>query len=184
LLDSLVDVLLTADLLWHPSARTLDDFLGVGAYEQSSEGCDVPLDFGFGPSLIVKGSLVQPNDPSLLIHKHVVYEFPPTKSRLLSGSDETHAVLPLVLANPDPEVLMPLLDRHLGDLVDGWFPDFPLYDSKLNVLGWIYTVYQRLENVRFCLFPFKLTSKILIASVTLVLTKHVSTIIENLCVKP
>ena len=40
-----------------------------------------------------------------------------------------------------------MLDKHLGRLVDECFQDFPLYDSKLMVLRWIFAVYQHLEEV-------------------------------------
>ena len=95
----------------------------------------------------MRARLVKPADASLLLHKHVTYSFPPIKGGCLSGADETHVVLPVVLADSSPEALKPILDQHLGCLVDEWFRDFPLFDSNLTVLGWIWTVYQQLEEV-------------------------------------
>lgn len=95
----------------------------------------------------MRARLIRPEDPSLLLHNHIAHSFPPTKDGCVGGADETHVVLPVVLADSSPEVLKPMLDKHLGYLVDEWFQDFPLYDSRLTVLGWIWTVYQQLEEV-------------------------------------
>ncbi|KAL9091711.1 MAG: hypothetical protein Q9165_004787 [Trypethelium subeluteriae] len=89
---------------------------------------------------------VAPEDPSLLLHKHITHEFPPTKDVLLSKMDETHLVLPAILTDASPQALKPILDHHLGQLVDQWFHAFPLFQSHLTVLNWIWRIYQQLEE--------------------------------------
>ncbi|KAF2239144.1 hypothetical protein EV356DRAFT_528434 [Viridothelium virens] len=145
-LDSLADVLLDGNLPWHPSALTLDDFLGKGRYQPYKDEFTIPINFSFGPPLNMRARWVAPEDPALLLHRHVTHEFPPTKGALLSRTDETHLVLPVVLTDASPQALKPILDRHLGQLVDHWFQDFPLFDSHLTVLSWIWRVYQQLEE--------------------------------------
>ena len=86
-------------------------------------------------------------DPSVLRHRHITSSFPPTKDGPFNGKDEIHVVLPVILANSSSETLEPILDQHLGHLVDNWFQDFPLYDSKLMVLMWVWEVYKQLEEV-------------------------------------
>ncbi|OCL11571.1 hypothetical protein AOQ84DRAFT_185372 [Glonium stellatum] len=143
LLADLSTVFLSERLGWHPSARSLDSFLGVGSYTVSSTEYTIQLSLGFGPYLYRRVRQVWTTDVEQLYHRHIVYNWPPSARSTTSGGTPCHhAVFPAVLASTAD--LKESLDAHLTDLVDSHFRHFPLFCSPLRILRDIYVLYKKL----------------------------------------
>ncbi|GME52171.1 hypothetical protein GTA08_BOTSDO02974 [Neofusicoccum parvum] len=135
--------------------KTLEDLASAmlsGAYTISSEVSFVNLTLGFGPPLLRQVRRVVPTHPDQLIHNHIVYDWPAPRGgeTMLSSSphQDRHSVLPAILA--DTSDLREELNEHLSKLVNDEqsFRQFPLYNSKLEVLKHVYMFFLGLNDVR------------------------------------
>lgn len=136
LLSDLSNAFLSDRLGWHPTARSLASFIAPQGFNISTGiTYRIPLDFGFGPSLPVSVNALHVEDHHALVHKHVIYSWPPESS---SGSAHTHAVLPAVLTADITANLFQTLDSHLSLLVTQHFRAFPLFCSPLRILREVY----------------------------------------------
>lgn len=79
-----------------------------------------------------------------LVHKHIVYQWPPRANEATARCSCQHLVFPAVVANTSN--LQAVLDRHLGILVDEYFDQFPAYESIFRILRPIQAFYQRLPE--------------------------------------
>ncbi|KAJ4370681.1 hypothetical protein N0V83_005202 [Neocucurbitaria cava] len=136
LLSDLSRAFLSDRLGWHPTARSLESFLAPSLFNiHTGITYTIPLNFGFGPALPVSVHALQLEDTHPLVHKHIIYTWPPESS---SASAHTHAVLPAVLTKDAISSLMHTLDSHLSLLVTKHFRGFPLYCSPLRILREVY----------------------------------------------
>jgi hypothetical protein len=133
-----------------PKGRPLERFLGSN-YSIGSEEYTILLDLGFGEPLARKVKLVtiQPRmglRGQPLIHKHVVYPWPPVQNDTVKCSRD-ELVFPAILS--DTSDLESAIDNHLTRLLDDSknFAWFPLWRSELQVLKGIYVYYRQLRDV-------------------------------------
>ncbi|OCK82845.1 hypothetical protein K432DRAFT_250144, partial [Lepidopterella palustris CBS 459.81] len=159
LLADLTMVFLSERTGWHPTARTLDSFLGRSDYTISGMTYTVPLSLGFGPYIHRTVHHVRPADSSALYHQHIIYDWPPRNS---AGSSRTHAVFPAILTSTTS--LKQDIDAHLSLLVTLHFRAFPLYCSSLRVLRDIYVLYKSLPAT---------SSQILLQALKLLVLVHI-----------
>lgn len=142
LLSDLSSTFLSDRLGWHPTARTLESFIGSNNFDISFDiNYTVPLNFGFGPPLPVPVHALYVRTGQDLVHEHVIYSWPPESS---FGSAQNHAVLPAVLTDAAMADVMQSLDTHLSLLVTHHFRSFPLYLSPLRILREVYIFYRSL----------------------------------------
>jgi hypothetical protein len=135
---------LSESLGWHPTARPLESFLSATSFDITSDiTYNIPVYFGFGPSLTVPVHALHmaTNEPHL--HNHFIYSWPPESGNVL---EHTHAVLPAVLTRHAMSDLMQTLDTHLSLLVSHHFRHFPLYCSPLRILRDVYVFYRSLPT--------------------------------------
>jgi hypothetical protein len=131
---------LSERLGWHPTVRSLESFIAPNDYNISTGiTYSIPMNFGFGPALLVPVHALHIEPTQTHIHEHIVYSWPPESA---SGSTHTHAVLLAVLTESAMLNLTQTLDTHLALLVTHHFRSFPLYCSPLRILREIY-VFQR-----------------------------------------
>ncbi|KAF2757075.1 hypothetical protein EJ05DRAFT_55115 [Pseudovirgaria hyperparasitica] len=98
--------------------------------------------------------VVWPLELDKLIHRHIVYPWPPIPgSTSANGTELYHAVLPVVLASTDGAQWQ--LDAHLTLLVNEHFQSFPLYQSPLKVLSNIYHFYVQIGRPVILLVALK-----------------------------
>jgi hypothetical protein len=142
LLSDLSSNFLSDRLGWHPTARALESFIGSNNFDISSGiTYTIPLNFGFGPPMMVPVHALYIGDGQELVHEHIIYPWPPESS---CGSAQNHAVLPAVLTDAAISDLMQSLDTHLSLLVAHHFRSFPLYCSPLRILREVYIFYRSL----------------------------------------
>lgn len=136
--------LLSEDLGWHPTARSLESFLDPNSFNISSDHTfNIPLYFGFGPALQVPVHAMHIDSEQPLLHEHFIYSWPPKPS---STSRDTHAVLPGILTRAATSHLTETLDTHLSLLVSHHFRQFPLFCSPLRILRDVYVFFRSLPS--------------------------------------
>ncbi|KAF2033781.1 hypothetical protein EK21DRAFT_108570 [Setomelanomma holmii] len=129
---------------WHPTARSLESFLGPNNFNiLTGVTYKIPLNFGFGPELWLPVHALQIEDLHVHTHEHVIYTWPPVSS---TGDMHTHAVLPAVLTTDAMSNLTKILDRHLALLVTNSFRQFPLFTSPLRILRDVYVYFRQLSG--------------------------------------
>lgn len=143
-LSDLSSAFLSDRLGWHPTARSLDSFIAPNNFNVA-DGITytIPLQFGFGPTLLVPVHALHVENGQTLYHDHTVYSWPPESS---SGSLHTHAVLPAVISGTAMSNMMQTLDNHLSVLVMHHFRAFPLYMSPLRILREVYVYFRSLPT--------------------------------------
>ncbi|KAF2647781.1 hypothetical protein K491DRAFT_709055 [Lophiostoma macrostomum CBS 122681] len=142
LLSDLSKVFLSDRLGWHPTARTLDSFLGPNNINTFTDiSYTIPLQVGFGPELHLKVHALEIEDSSSLYHNHIIYSWPPSNE---DGGLHAHAVLPAVVTGTILSSLPETLDAHLSLLVTNHFRSFPLYCSPLRILREVYIFFRSL----------------------------------------
>lgn len=166
-LEILADSLLNNQVGWHPTERTLDDFLGPGKYIIGYQDLNVPLNLGFGPLLHLRARVVYPNDESQLYHVHCIYSWPPRSVGALIYRQADEIVLPAILS--EPSGLGRELDDHLSLLVNQHFKRFPLFCSPFHILRDIYILYLSLPKTQ---------SLILHQALKLLVLVHVGDIVQ------
>lgn len=145
LLSDLSSAFFSDRLGWHPTARSLESFAVPNGFKVSPDiTYKILLSFGFGTPLQVPVHALQFEDSSAptLTHSHVVYSWPPTSS---SGSLQTHAVLPAILATDPSFNLTRTLNDHLSLLVTHHFRAFPIFRSSLSILRDVYIFSQTIS---------------------------------------
>ncbi|KAF1987764.1 hypothetical protein K402DRAFT_412005 [Aulographum hederae CBS 113979] len=140
-LASLAIVLLSAAKIF-PAHRPISSFLGLTPYTLQPSTHTIQLNFGFGPSIPRRITLIAPADSKKLIHDHTIYTWPPPPHRTTPHTRAAHYVFPAILS--ETADLPQVLSNHLSVLVDAHFRHFPLFSSRLHILRDIYIFYRRL----------------------------------------
>jgi hypothetical protein len=135
---------LSESLGWHPTARPLESFLVGTSFDVISDiTYNIPIYFGFGPSLTVPVHALHMDTNEPHLHNHAIYSWPPESSKV---SEHVHAVLPAVLTGHAMSDLMHTLDDHLSLLVSYHFRHFPLFCSPLRILRDVYVLSRSLSS--------------------------------------
>lgn len=135
---------LSEGLGWHPTARSLESFLGSKSFIMISDiTYTIPIYFGFGPELSLPIHLLHIDASQQLIHEHSIYSWPPGSS---TPKTHNHAVLPAVLTRDAMANLTQALDEHISTLVLHHFRQFPLFSSPLRILRDVYIYYRSLPK--------------------------------------
>jgi hypothetical protein len=135
---------LSESLGWHPTARPLESFLVGTSFDVMSDiTYNIPVYFGFGPSLTVPVHALHMDTNEPHLHDHSIYSWPPESSKVL---EHTHAVLPAVLTRHAMSNLTQTLDTHLSLLVSHHFRHFPLFCSPLRILRDVYVLSRSLPS--------------------------------------
>ncbi|KAF9692285.1 hypothetical protein EKO04_009376 [Ascochyta lentis] len=143
LLANLSKAFLSDRHAWHPTARSLESCITPDAFNVSTDVTHkIELYFGFGQPIKVSVHPVEIDNPQPLVHKHLVYSWPPQSS---TSSTHTQAVLPAVLTEETVAGLESALDAHLALLVMSEFQAFPLYCSPLRTLHRVYIFFRSLQ---------------------------------------
>ncbi|KAF2454822.1 hypothetical protein BDY21DRAFT_373712 [Lineolata rhizophorae] len=138
-LAQLADGLVSERLAWHPKARSLESFLPAVRFGVYDKSVVIPLNFGFGPSMMVRVRVVRvPNPQVHLVHDHLLYEWPPRPASRTFREPRQQSVFPAVLE--DTTHLVDQLDQHIDLLVREHIHQFPLYDTGLKVFEGICTL--------------------------------------------
>lgn len=143
-LSDLSTAILSDRLGWHPTARPIKTFVAPNTFD-ISRGIvyTIPLQWGFGPELMIPVNAVHIEDEQTQFHEHIIYDWPPGSSQ---GARHTHIVLPAMLTDEAVSSLMQTLDKHLTDLVMHNFNMFPLYKSPLQILREVYIFFRNLHH--------------------------------------